>query len=57
MMVFQNNVLLADVSDDPKGLGSVLAIFSHVLTGNKVAAASAMQPGKKRTIFPLPPLE
>jgi hypothetical protein len=51
---FQNMAVLADVSDDQKGLGSVLAISSDVLAGNKAAPASAMQPGKKRTIFPLP---
>jgi hypothetical protein len=44
--------LLADVFDDQKG-GSVLAISSDILAGNKAVATSAMQPGKKRTISPL----
>jgi hypothetical protein len=34
--------LLAAVSDDQKGLGSVLAISSDVLTENNVTSAAAM---------------
>jgi hypothetical protein len=45
--------LLEDVFDDQKG-GSVLAISSDMLAGNKAVPTSAMQPGKKRTIYPLP---
>jgi hypothetical protein len=37
-------VLVADVSDDQKGLGSVLAISSNVLAGNKASPAAAIQP-------------
>jgi hypothetical protein len=36
-------VLLVDVSDDQKGMGSVLAISSDVITQNKVTPSAAMQ--------------
>jgi hypothetical protein len=35
--------LLVDISDDQKGLGSVLAISSDVLAENKVTPSVAMQ--------------
>jgi hypothetical protein len=35
--------LLVDISDDQKGLGSVLAISSDVLAENKVTPSAAMQ--------------
>jgi hypothetical protein len=37
MFFFQNMALLASVSDDKKGLGSILAISSDMLAGNKAA--------------------
>jgi hypothetical protein len=41
---FSKDGALGRCSEDQKGLGSVLAISSDVLTGNKVAPASAMYP-------------
>jgi hypothetical protein len=38
-----NMVLLVDISDDQKGMGSVLAISSDVITQNKVTPSAAMQ--------------
>jgi hypothetical protein len=44
MFFFPKDGALGRCSEDQKGMGSVLAIFSDVLTGNKAAPASAMHP-------------
>jgi hypothetical protein len=44
MMFFSKDGSFGRCSDDQKGLGSVLAISSDVLAGNKATPASAMQP-------------
>jgi hypothetical protein len=51
-------VLLVDVSDDQKGLGSVLSISSDVLAENKVTPSAAMQTVRCiwSSLSPPPPL-
>jgi hypothetical protein len=49
--------LLVDVSDDQKGLGSVLAISSNVLVENKITPSAPMQMVRCiYMVFPLSPL-
>jgi uncharacterized protein with GYD domain len=43
LAIRQDMVLLVEVSDDQKGMGSVLAISFDVLVEKKVASAAALQ--------------
>jgi hypothetical protein len=60
LAIRQDVVLLVEVSDDQKGMGSVLAISFDVLAENKVTPAAAMQTVRCITSSALPsphPLE